>query len=229
SESASARSSATRIARRSALSGSGSMRASTRGSLKAPGPTDDTSGRMLRRLVLVLVVAACVFAPAAAAAANAPTPPGPGTGTPAKPAATSGASSWAAADIRTVVAQGLMGPDVATFRPQDPLTQADLAALVAGLTQQSVAPVSNPTATVTIAGLDSKLVRTLDLAPTAAEILQTARAAGLRPPTRFGTEVVARFLGLRFNHPAAHDDLELLPTDPATRAEAAYSAARIQI
>ena len=53
------------------------------------------------------------------------------------------------------------------------------------------------------------------------------RDAGLSPPTRFGTEIVARLLGLRFNHPAAQDDLELLPTDPATRAEAAYSAARI--
>jgi cell wall-associated NlpC family hydrolase len=39
--------------------------------------------------------------------------------------------------------------------------------------------------------------------------------------------VVARLLGLRTNHPAAHDDLELLPNDPATRAEAAFSAARV--
>ena len=120
-----------------------------------------------------------------------------------------------------------MGPDVATFRPQDPLTRADLAALVASLTQAPLRPVTNPTATATIAGLDSKLVGALGLAPTAAELLQSARDVGLRPPTRFGTEVVARLLGLRFNHPAAQDDLELLPTDPATRAEAAYSAARI--
>jgi cell wall-associated NlpC family hydrolase len=180
---------------------------------------------MPRRSILILAAGACALACAAPAAANPPGPPEPGTA--AKAAATSGASSWAAADIRTVVAQGLMGPDVATFRPQDPLTRADLATLVAGLTQQLPRPVSNPTATVTVAGLDSKLVGALGLAPTAAQILQAARDAGLRPPTRFGTEVVARLLGLRFNHPAAHDDLELLPTDPATRAEAAYSAARM--
>ncbi len=46
-------------------------------------------------------------------------------------------------------------------------------------------------------------------------------------PARFGTEVVARLLGLRTNHPADEDSLELLPNDPATRAEAAYSAAAV--
>jgi cell wall-associated NlpC family hydrolase len=46
-------------------------------------------------------------------------------------------------------------------------------------------------------------------------------------PARFGTELVARLLGLRVNHPAKQDALELLPGDTATRAEAAYSAARI--
>jgi cell wall-associated NlpC family hydrolase len=50
---------------------------------------------------------------------------------------------------------------------------------------------------------------------------------GLSPPRRFGTEIVARLLGLRYNHPAADDDLELQPNDTATRAETAYSAARI--
>jgi cell wall-associated NlpC family hydrolase len=39
--------------------------------------------------------------------------------------------------------------------------------------------------------------------------------------------VVARLLGLRIDHPAAQDSLELLPDDPATRAEAAYSAAQL--
>jgi cell wall-associated NlpC family hydrolase len=39
--------------------------------------------------------------------------------------------------------------------------------------------------------------------------------------------VVARLLGLRTNHPAAQDFLELLPRDPATRAEAAYSGAQV--
>ena len=57
--------------------------------------------------------------------------------------------------------------------------------------------------------------------------MQGARAAGFAVPGRFGNEVVARLLGLRLNHPAAQDFLELRPQDPATRAEAAYSAAQI--
>ena len=40
------------------------------------------------------------------------------------------------------------------------------------------------------------------------------------------TEVVARLLGLRYNHPAGTDELEPLPDAPVSRAEAAYSAAR---
>ena len=56
---------------------------------------------------------------------------------------------------------------------------------------------------------------------------RAARAAGLAPPARFGNEAAARLLGLRTNHPARQDLLELLPGDDATRAEAAFSAAQI--
>lgn len=80
---------------------------------------------------------------------------------------------------------------------------------------------------VTMTQLDSRLVSTLGLAPAATQFGRAARAAGLHVPARFGTEVTARLLGLRTNHPAAQDNLELLPNDPATRAEAAYSAAQI--
>ena len=76
-----------------------------------------------------------------------------------------------------------------------------------------------------MAQLDARLVRALGLGAEAATFYQAAAAAGLRPPARFGTEVVARLLGLRTNHPAGQDDLERLPSDPAPRAEAAYSAA----
>ena len=111
--------------------------------------------------------------------------------------------------------------------PDDPLTRAELAELVAGLIGIPQPAPGDPTATVTLAELDSRLVRALELQDAAATFLAGARTAGLAPPGRFGTEVVARLLGLRTNHPAAHDALELRPNDPVTRAEAAYSAARI--
>jgi cell wall-associated NlpC family hydrolase len=145
------------------------------------------------------------------------------------PGAGSSASqrSWAQPQIRLVVARGLMAPSVATFRPNDALTQGELAELVAGLTEQPPKPVANPSAPVTMAQLDAKLVRALDLGDEAAFFHRAAIAAGLRPPARFGTEVVARLIGLRTNHLAGRDDLERLPNDPAPRAEAAYSVAQV--
>ena len=80
---------------------------------------------------------------------------------------------------------------------------------------------------MTIAQLDTRLVRTIDLVDAANAFLAGARDAGLSVPARFGTETVARLLGLRTNHPAKADDLELRPSDPATRAETAYSVAKI--
>jgi cell wall-associated NlpC family hydrolase len=145
------------------------------------------------------------------------------------PGATSSAPkrSWAQPQIRVVVARGLMARSVASFRPTDPLTQGELAELVAGLTEQPPKPVANPSAEVTLAQLDAKLVRALDLGEEAILFQSTAAAAGLRPPGRFGTEVVTRLLGLRTNHPAGQDQLEVLPNDPVPRAEVAYSVAQI--
>lgn len=88
-------------------------------------------------------------------------------------------------------------------------------------------PVSNPTVHETMAQLDRTLVQAIGLGKAAKQFAQGARADGLSVPGRFGFEVVARLLGLRINHPAAQDFLELRPQDQATRAEAAYSAAQI--
>jgi len=162
----------------------------------------------MRRLLL-LPLLCLVLAPAALAA---------------KPAA----KPWALAAIRIVTEQGLMGGgDPANFRPDGVLTVGALARLAADLAQQEPVEPAAPAAPVTIASLDAGLVRTLGLGDAAVSFATATRAAGLRPPARFGTEVVARLLGLRTNHPAAQDDLELLPSDPATRAEAAFSAAEI--
>jgi cell wall-associated NlpC family hydrolase len=136
-------------------------------------------------------------------------------------------TSWAQASIKVVVSRGLMAKSVAAFRPNDSLTQGELSTLVAGLTKQPAKTVTNPSARVTVAQLDTRLVRTIDLVDAADTFLTGARDAGLSVPARFGTETVARLLGLRTNHPAKFDDLELRPSDPATRAETAYSVAKI--
>ncbi|MGZ4290221.1 MAG: C40 family peptidase, partial [Gaiellaceae bacterium] len=214
------------------------------------------------------------------------------------------ARSWAAGEIRSVTAAGLMGTtDAASFRPDDLLTAQTLEDLVFGLKQTVFPPrpvplpppvdpplyppvdppvdpvgpnpsapstttpgttvptttvptttvptttapttttttpvtqgpplaaapkkAAQPGAAVTVAQLDTRLVQALGLSKAANEFAQGARAAGLKVPSRFGAEVVARLLGLRTNHPAEDDSLELLPGDHATRAEAAYSAAQV--
>ncbi|HZT92240.1 MAG TPA: NlpC/P60 family protein [Gaiellaceae bacterium] len=84
-----------------------------------------------------------------------------------------------------------------------------------------------PAQPVTIKQLDAALVAYLGLAGAAREIQSTLQQARLNPPPQTGTEAVARMLDLRLNHPASQDFLELLPNQPATRAEAAYSFAQL--
>jgi cell wall-associated NlpC family hydrolase len=163
-------------------------------------------GTEMRRRALFLSVCA-LAAPAALHAAAVP-------------------KSWAQPQIATVVKHGLMAPDVASFRPDDPLTAQDLDTLVGGLTGQPVLATQN-TSPVTITTLDARLVKAVGLTDVASRFRAATRAAGLAPPSRLGTEAVARLFGLRTNHPAALDYLEPLPNSPATRAEAAYSAARM--
>src|ERR671931_377679 len=94
---------------------------------------------MSRRVLIV--VSAVLLGAAAPAGASTPPPPAPGTQTtpaakpPAKPQ-----RSWADAQIRLVVANGLMAPDVASFRPDDPLTRGALSALGGGRGRDVRAP-----------------------------------------------------------------------------------------
>ena len=136
--------------------------------------------------------------------------------------------SWAHREIQTVTARGLMGGNASTFQPDAPLTRRALDELLGALAETAAPPpAAGAGGHVTLAGLDGGLVRALDLSDEARRFYLAARATGARPPARFGSEVVARLLGLRKNHEAANDHLELLPEDVSTRAEAAYSAAQI--
>jgi cell wall-associated NlpC family hydrolase len=80
---------------------------------------------------------------------------------------------------------------------------------------------------VSVTRFDSLLVEQLGMADVAQTVQAEAERAGLRPGPRFGTEVVARELGLRFNHDSAHDARELYPWEAITRAEAAWSLATV--
>jgi hypothetical protein len=167
------------------------------------------------RRVIALLATSCVALglTGIAAAVQPPTPPAP---------VAAKATSWADLQIRTVTAAGILGDDLATFRPADPLTRGELADALVAWGKPAATP-ADPSKLVTMSELDAKLVSALGLTPAARRIRIAARDAELAPTSRLGTEAVARLLGLRLNHPQGSDDLELLPSQPATRAEAAYS------
>jgi len=143
------------------------------------------------------------------------------------PVAASAHGPRAVTEIQLVTGNGLMGGDAATFRADDPLTQGELASLLAELTGAPQPAPAEPARPATIAQLDAGFVRALGLRGAARRFALAARDAGLAPPARFGTEVVARLLGFRRDHPGALDSAEPSPSAPASRAEAAWSAAKV--
>jgi cell wall-associated NlpC family hydrolase len=143
----------------------------------------------------------------------------------AVPAAGQG-RSWAYPQIRTVVAAGLMAPSVEAFRPQDPLTRGELADALEALGAPRP-EFSDPDQVVTMRELDARLVAFAGLREEARHVRTAALEAGLSPKSSLGAETVARLLGLRVNHPKAQEQLELELSQAATRAEAAYSIARL--
>jgi cell wall-associated NlpC family hydrolase len=159
---------------------------------------------MGRRLLLLLALLALLVASAASGAPDT-------------------RSQFASAEIRAVVAAGLMGPSVNAFRPDDPLTASELAVVVSSL--GGAMSVADPDAFVSLRELDARLVSLAGLRPEAQLLRQSALDAGISPRPWLGTETVARLLGFRINHPREEDELELQVTQPVTRAEAAYSIA----
>jgi cell wall-associated NlpC family hydrolase len=146
---------------------------------------------------------------------------GVGTAT-ARPTA---ARSGAAQQIAAVVEVGLMAPSVDEFRPDGPLTATEFATVLASL--GAAVAVDDPDRAVTMRELDARLVSLVGLRPVARGIRLAAVDAGLAPTPWLGTETVARMLGLRINHLRSEEELERQLSQPATRAEAAYSIARV--
>lgn len=167
---------------------------------------------MQRRLIAVAVAATvAVVAPAASAATTS--------------------ANWDKSEQRIVAQAGVL-PDLPDgFHGERGLTPAQLGSALTAIARRTgtgTQPVSVPPATrITVAAFHRFVVKQLGLGDVARALQDEARRAGLAPPSRFGTEVVARQLGLRFDHPSQDDRLELYPTDTITRAEAAYSFARI--
>ncbi|MCW3019752.1 MAG: NlpC/P60 family protein [Solirubrobacterales bacterium] len=170
---------------------------------------------------------------------------------PPRASAAPASGGWDTTQQRQVLAAGLMEESTGSFDGAGRLSaqQADAAMAALATRLQSEAsqqagpaqptsgeelaaagvpaiPVAHATQSpVTVVGFDRMLVEELGLSDVAAHVQATAATAGLHPPAYFGSEVVARFLELRYEHPVGAQRLDLFPGDPLTRAEAAWSLA----
>jgi cell wall-associated NlpC family hydrolase len=127
--------------------------------------------------------------------------------------------------LTVLLALALIGP-ATSARASAPLTGTRLHDELGQLAAQlGVDPVKAPLSGVSVTTFDALMVQQLGAADVAAAVQHEAWRAGLSPPPAFGTEAVARLLGLRDNLPYGQDARELYPTDAITLAEAEHSFA----
>lgn len=181
---------------------------------------------LVRRLVLACVAVVRRLAPTCSVASAAAVLV---VGLLAGPAAAKKltAANWDAAEQRLVVREAVMSEAGAGFAGASPLSvAAESSALTAIATREGMAPIAFDAGTpLTVVRFDALLVDQLGLGEVAEHVQQVATGAGLAPPPYFGSEVVARYLGLRYTHPPGEQKLALYPWNPITRAEAAHSFA----
>ncbi|QEC49635.1 NlpC/P60 family protein [Baekduia soli] len=144
----------------------------------------------------------------------------------AAPAHADPRGTWNLGEQRAVRLAGVHDLPDASFHGERPADGDQLpSAFAAYAAAHGLLPIAVPAGRMPVAAFDRLLVAQLGAGDVAAAVQHEAWRAGLQPPADLGTEVVARFLGLRDNHPADQEGLELFPTDAITRAEAAHSFA----
>jgi cell wall-associated NlpC family hydrolase len=154
---------------------------------------------------------------------------------PGRAAASVTLSNWDATQQRQVLSAGLMTNVGRSFQGASALSASQANAAMSALSTRLARQTGTAQARVAVATrspvsvvtFDRIVVQQLGLSDVAWHVQSAAATGGLQPPSYFGSEVVARFLGLRYDHPAGTDELELFPSDPITRAEAAWSLAQV--
>ncbi len=137
--------------------------------------------------------------------------------------------SWNHTEQMQVVRAGVMEDLSGGFGGEQSLSATQMQnALAALATRQASAPIAfDPSAPMTVVRFDALLVDQLGLGEAAGVVQNQAEQAGLHPPSYFGSEVLARYLDLRYMQPTRYEAFEPYPTDLITRAEAAHSFAAI--
>lgn len=110
----------------------------------------------------------------------------------------------------------------ADIQPNEPMTRATFAALMQGAFEGGY---SKTDGLVTAGEVSAALVRALGKAPVAEGLQQVSSPDGWRPHVgrRFGTEIVSREMGLRYNRLEDEDALETSASEPMKQADAIYA------
>lgn len=112
--------------------------------------------------------------------------------------------------------------DKASFSPNEPMTRAAFTKLMKGAFHGGY---SRSTGLVKAAEVSAALVKALGKAPVADALTQVSSPDGWRPQLGkwFGTEVVAREMGLRYNRLESEDDMETSAGEAMKQADAVYA------
>lgn len=151
------------------------------------------------------VIAACAavaLLPSSAAAATARTP------------------EWAKPALNYLVDQKLMSRD--TFEAEEPMTRKAFGLLMKGAFGGGY---SKTKGKVTAGEVSAALVRALDRKPIADALSSAKSPDGWDPEVsaRFGTEIVARELGLRHDRPTTEEASEASASEPMRQADVAWA------
>src|SRR3954466_15980629 len=143
------------------------------------------------------------------------------------------AGNWSGHAQRVAVNERLISPlSDGRFHGERALTTSQLRQVRDALARRlGRSPVSVGTrGKVTVAQFPAVLARQLGFADDARRVQQETARAGLKPPKRFGAEVVIRLIELTHaQHMPWNEKLSLYPWSPVTRAEVAWSLYQIAI
>jgi len=165
-----------------------------------------TRFRRIQKVIAATSVGAVLALPApAAAAGTADREPLPG---------------WVKPAVRYLADEGLVDRD--SFRPDDPMLRSAFTELMAGAFGGGY---SRTKGKVTAGEVSAALVRTLGKTDIAAQLSDAKSPDGWDPEVgkRFGTEVVARELGLRHDRPTTEDAAEASAAEPMSQADIAWA------
>jgi cell wall-associated NlpC family hydrolase len=145
---------------------------------------------------------------------------GPVSAAPAKVGVTVDVPGWAGGALRFAVANGYLAKK--DFRPNQPMARATFSTIMREAFGGGYAKTKG---SVTAGEVDATLVRALGKQEIARLLLAARSPDGWDPGVtgRFGTEIVAREMGLRHDRPTSEEHLDASAREPMTQADVLYA------